>query len=307
MRITRARLLLALAPSLVGLACAEGGSPSVDGSVSQDASIVPGDAGRDAGRDAGGGACGPGQHRCGGGCVDDLANDPVVGCRFGCGDPCPTPPDGSSACTADGACSFDCEPPFFRDGSSCVCRARTCADLGFMCGSPDDGCGRTLDCGGCEGGGVCTSGTCSCPLDAREPNNSRLQAVEIARMSDTPDSSATFPEFTLHSASDQDWFTVKVTDGLDFGNPRIGVELDRIPEGSDYDLAVWYICDSGSDQSPCTVASPCRASSVGTSKVVQFETECGGTSDEDGTLWLHVTSARWSGSCSPYRLRVDVQ
>ena len=34
--------------------------------------------------------------------------------------------------------------------SSPTCKPKTCADLGQTCGSHDDGCGQTLDCGACE-------------------------------------------------------------------------------------------------------------------------------------------------------------
>lgn len=252
--------------------------------------------------------CGTGQHRCGAGCIDDLPNEPAHGCRNGCGEPCPTPPDGTAACSPEGTCTFACEPPFYRDGATCVCRARTCADLGFSCGAPDDGCGRTLDCGGCDGGGVCISGSCSCPPDAREPNNGRLQAPEIARLTDAPDSSATFAEFNLHSATDQDWFTIHVDDDWDAGNPQIRVELDRVPEGSEYTLTAWYVCDNGSDESPCTVARTCSAGATSAASAsVEIATECGGTTDEHGVLWIQITPTRWSGSCAPYRLVVNVR
>jgi hypothetical protein len=263
---------------------------------------------RDAGRrDGGSGVCGTGQHRCGAGCVDDLPNEPANGCRFGCGDPCPTPPDGRATCAADGTCTFECDPPFFRDGAACVCRARDCTELGWMCGSPDDGCGRTLDCGTCGGDGVCMSGVCSCPLDAREPNDGRLQVARIGSLTDAPDSSAEFTAFNLHSSSDQDWFTIAVEDGFDAGNPAIRVTLDRIPSGSDYQLTAWYTCNTGSDESSCTVARPCTNRASGTSpETIEITTECGGTTDEHGLLWLQVTAPTWGGSCAAYRLQVSV-
>src|SRR4051812_9816113 len=46
------------------------------------------------------------------------------------------------------------------------CIAATCASAGAECGSLDDGCGHTLDCGGCEGeetcGGSGTPNVCGC-------------------------------------------------------------------------------------------------------------------------------------------------
>ena len=41
-----------------------------------------------------------------------------------------------------------------------VCVPHTCASLGYNCGSWDDGCGGTVDCGPCGSGYTCTAGTC---------------------------------------------------------------------------------------------------------------------------------------------------
>ncbi len=40
------------------------------------------------------------------------------------------------------------------------CIPYTCSDLGYECGTWDDGCGGTLNCGTCPSGYVCTSGNC---------------------------------------------------------------------------------------------------------------------------------------------------
>ncbi len=246
-----------------------------------------------------------GQHRCGGGCIDDLENDPANGCRFGCGDPCPTPPDGASSCDMAGLCTFECPVPFHREGTECVCTPRTCDELGFTCGAPDDGCGSPLDCGSCGGDGVCVEGTCACGADEHEPNDSSLAAAVIGSMTDAPDSHATFETFNIDAADDEDWFRISVDDRFDFGNPQVTVTLDDIPAGSDYDLSAWYTCNGGGDEG-CTVGSPCTGRASGSiQEMVSFGTSCGG-SDDDGTLWIRVTSSRWGGSCSPYTLDVDV-
>ncbi|MGI5864433.1 MAG: CAP domain-containing protein [Myxococcales bacterium] len=52
------------------------------------------------------------------------------------------------------------------------CQPRSCADLGAACGTVDDGCGRTVECGGCAvpetcgGGGVAHQ--CGVPAGHRE-------------------------------------------------------------------------------------------------------------------------------------------
>ncbi len=40
------------------------------------------------------------------------------------------------------------------------CVPATCESLGQECGQPGDGCGGTLNCGGCEGNELCDSGVC---------------------------------------------------------------------------------------------------------------------------------------------------
>ena len=47
---------------------------------------------------------------------------------------------------------------FFGEAAACV--PTICASLGYNCGSWDDGCGGTLNCGVCGSGYTCTAGTC---------------------------------------------------------------------------------------------------------------------------------------------------
>lgn len=303
---------LSLIASLVSFGCAEGGGGGPDGSQDSDGGTTPR---RDGGRrDGGGGACPTGQHRCGAGCIDDLANDPANGCRYGCGDACPTPPDGEAACDeSTGLCTFACPPPFHREGTECVCTARTCEELGFMCGAPDDGCGTPLDCGSCAGDGVCIEGMCSCMPDGREPNDSRLETPMLGSLTDAPDSEATVDALNLHDSSDEDWFTFDVADNFDAGNPQINVTLDNIPAGSNYDLAIYYVCTSGGDSSTCSAGMPdnmigrgCASASSGTTiETVGMGTECSG-SDDGGRLYVRITQSSFGGSCANYRVHIAV-
>ena len=48
-------------------------------------------------------------------------------------------------------------PSWFASGS---CVPATCDSLGLECGSPSDGCGGTLSCGGCAGSATCQTGIC---------------------------------------------------------------------------------------------------------------------------------------------------
>lgn len=301
----RPRFSVALFFSLL-IACADSFEAPPDGGSEADGGSTVADAGpeRDARSDD---TCPEGQHRCGGGCIDDLENIPENGCRFGCGEPCPTPNGGAAACTEAGECTISCAPPFFRQGDECVCVAKTCEEIGYTCGAPDDGCGTPLDCGSCGGDGTCIDGTCSCPPDAREPNNNTLGAVLLGTMVDNQNETRTWTDFNLHSARDEDWFKIEIQDKGALGNPVMTVTLDRIPSGSDYDFSVWFTCNSGPDESSCTVGRPCASNNSGTTaRTYTFTANCGGTIDEDGTLWIRVVSDRWGGSCEPYRLQVYV-
>jgi hypothetical protein len=47
--------------------------------------------------------------------------------------------------------------------SSGGCVPKTCAGLGYECGTVSDGCSKMLSCGDCamRGGGVCMGGQCN--------------------------------------------------------------------------------------------------------------------------------------------------
>lgn len=300
----RTTLALFLAASLV-IGCADGGG-GVDAGSQDDGGTPPRDSGP---RDSGAPACPAGQHRCGAGCIDDLPNEPENGCRYGCGEPCPTPTGGEAACDESGRCTVACPPPYHREGDECVCRARTCEELGFECGAPDDGCGGALDCGSCSGDAMCIDGRCACAPDDREPNDGMLSVATIGgTLTDSPASSVTFESFNIHSPDDEDWFRIAVDDVLDCctsTNPDITVTLDQIPAGSDFDLSVWYVCSSGGGER-CTQERPCSGAASGqTSEQVSFTTQCSRI-NEDGWLWIRVTARRWGGSCAPYSLHVNV-
>src|SRR5688500_10136946 len=237
------RFVSAVVLACLGAGCAEGGSSADSGGGDTDAGRErdAGDPALDGGMSS---SCPSGQHSCGGGCIDDLANEVDNGCRLGCGEPCPVPPDGAAACGADGRCTFECPPPFRPEGGMCVCTPTTCELLTVMCGAPDNGCGEPLNCGDCDGMGVCTDGRCECPADAREPNESRLSPQALNAQGDSPDSFQVYEEFNMHAAGDNDWFTIRVSDDNDGGNPQItvtlaggfeGIDTYRpFPAGSDY-------------------------------------------------------------------------
>jgi len=303
---------------LTAAGCASGDEgPAGDGGASGEGGTA------DAGElDSGGGGvdagdpldCPDGQHLCGGGCIDDQPNEPERGCRLGCGEPCPTSEFEVASCTDEGECTFECEPPSVREGDECVCERDTCEDLGAMCGTLDDGCGGTLECGTCEDGTECVDGTCGCPDDAGEPNENRLRTHGLPAFSDAPDTSMTFDAFTISSDTDEDWYEFTVSDDLDFANPDVRVQRSGIPAGSDYDLGLWYVCNEGGDDGDCSsgatdnmIGRGCVSRASGTTtEEVELHVSCS-SDDESGVAYVRVTSSTWGGSCAPYTLGVRVE
>jgi hypothetical protein len=91
--------------------------------------------------------------------IDDTKiGDPAPGCSkdFSVNFTCPGGVGGGTVSVPANATgqtiNLRCAPP---------CQPATCASLGAHCGSASDGCGGTLDCGGCSVG-VCSSNQCVC-------------------------------------------------------------------------------------------------------------------------------------------------
>lgn len=307
--------------ALLLLACAQGGGAGGtdasgngrDGGPRRDGGEAIDDGGRrDGGRPDASISCPSGQHACGGGCIDDLANEPANGCRLGCGEACPAPPSGSTACSMMGTCTFACTPPFRMMGDTCACTARTCEDMGWNCGAPDDGCGRPLDCGSC-GTGTCIDGACSCAPDTHEENDSNTTATRVAALSDGADPPDSIVSGNLDAAADADWFRWEITDDRDGGNPVVTVTLDQIPIGSTLELSTFYACLDGTDGTSCTGGASDNeigrgCSSAGTTVLMhELSTDCDrvGLSD-DGVLFVRVRATSGS-SCEPYRVTVRVR
>ena len=262
--------------------------------------------------------CASGQHACGTGCITDQPNDPMHGCRLGCGQPCATPSMGVGACSSGGTCDFTCPSPFHRLGDRCICTPTTCPAIAYHCGTPDDGCGTPLNCGSCAGGAVCLTGNCACMPDAHEPNDSNANATHEPEMSDASPSNATFSDFNLDSATDVDWITFHVHNGASLGYPHVGVRLYSIPIGSDYDLGVWYACDNRTNNTTCAVGTAdnmighgCTSSLASIAEEnVDLTTNCGGVGgfgDASGTVFIRVTAPTFGGACQPYSLDIRVR
>lgn len=86
---------------------------------------------------------------------DACTRNTLVGSAATCSAQCSTSP--VTACqSGDGCCPSGCS---FSNDTDCNCQPSTCAQLGVECGTTGDGCGSTLDCGGCTNG-MCSNNVC---------------------------------------------------------------------------------------------------------------------------------------------------
>ena len=178
-----------------------------------------------------------------------------------------------------------------------ACAARTCAQLGKTCGTHPDGCGGTVNCGLCP--------TTGCTADAKEPNDSTGAAADLGAATDAPN---TTKAVTALSASDgdEDWFKLRVSDSGFGGNPRI----DASTTDTSLEITVFHVCDSLPNYSSCTdkgsqdntVGFGCRGAAGGKSSL---STDCKGI-DETGTTYVRVRKLASDGKCNGYSLTVDV-
>jgi len=106
------------------------------------------------------------------GCMPDC-DGKLCGADDSCGGLCDGPCPGEDEICAGGQCycawlpcGDDCCGPEETCFDEACCAPTTCEDLGATCGTPDDGCGGLLDCGGCEGDAVCSDAfTCECAFE----------------------------------------------------------------------------------------------------------------------------------------------
>lgn len=291
--------------------------------VSASALSIAGCGDDSSGSDGGGDSgirCMSGMHDCDGECVTDQINDPAMGCRRGCGTPCPEPSEGGMAtCTSSGLCDVRCTTPYVKEGDNCVCRPQSCSEAGAMCGmGVDDGCGGRIDCGMCGEGRMCDDDNqCVCMVDEAEPNEEELEAYLLGDFPDTPDTMMTFSEFTLNTETDVDIYRVRVRDTGD-ASPTLRVELRNIPPASNFELGAFFRCDSSPNTTRCDgsllgmeMDGPLGRGCVSENpnqdpERVQLQTFCG-SSDESGNLFIEVRSTTWMNACMPYELFVLVE
>jgi len=189
----------------------------------------------------------------------------------------------------------------------------TCDAAGSACGTTDDGCGGTIDCGMCPEGTNCVDHLCECSPGVGEPNESPTAAISLGEFRDSDDREEIYALYAITSDSDEDWYELTVVDACCLSNPSIHVELSGIPSGSNYDLGLWYDCDSGGGPGTCADGTPDTAmgggclstNSSNMPETVQLDTSCGGI-NENGTAFIRVRAASWAATCGVYRLTIRV-
>jgi hypothetical protein len=236
-----------------------------------------------------------------------------VECRSS--DDCVLDPDGQYCDEAAGLC-VDCVP-------------LTCEGQEKICGVFADGCSGEIACGTCGAVGDCIDEgmDCDCPPDTIEPNDSYVDASHLGLFTDEPATAVTLAGLSIDSDDDEDWFVFDVSDDGWLGNPRIVVHayLKSIDDPaawnlgsdiSDYELTVWYACDSGGDNRNCggngeagtdvTHGLSCvHVGSFVQNPWVEVATKCAGI-DESGVAVIRVRKTTRYGRCDSYDLDIDV-
>lgn len=210
-----------------------------------------------------------------------------------------------------------------------VCTPKTCEDFQGACGSHDDGCGGTFSCGACESAadtcvpktctdlkqtcgnhdngcnGTVSCGTCAtvCATDSKEPNDTDTKATDLGALTDSDDKTITTMNLDS-SDGDTDWFTLAVTDGWNFSNPKIDVtSSDALLQ-----VSVFHECKSLPNYSFC-YADGVQDNEFGNGCTANGHTilkaDCSGL-DESGTALIRVRKTVSDGTCHNYDLTVSV-
>ncbi|MDB4944126.1 MAG: hypothetical protein JWP97_3660 [Labilithrix sp.] len=161
-----------------------------------------------------------------------------------------------------------------------------------------------------------------CGVDDYQGNDSEQTAADLGELHDDPDSGFSLSA-TLTPGSSVDWYRVHVSDTGLGGDPNISV---TVPYG--FRVSTWFVCDGGHhtatheclngtpEQSTVQGLPGCAGdtgyvpdengdSTYSSDPVARSTTDCSGTSDDDGTLYIRVDQLPSSTSCS-YDLTVQV-
>ena len=131
-----------------------------------------------------------------------------------------------------GNCPGDCP---CATGQKCYqgecCTPKTCQDLGWECGTTDDGCGGSLDCGTCSNGETCNDGKCE-PVqeDVVEPAQDVQETTE-----ETISEEVTEPQEEVEETSEEtSEETIEETTGEEVTEP--GEDVHEVTEIQDAEI-----------------------------------------------------------------------
>ena len=167
------------------------------------------------------------------------------------------------------------------------------------------------------------SGPTACPADDFESNDSQQTARDLGRLQDDPDSMRGITA-TVHRGNDVDWYRVHVSDTGLGGDPNVAV---TVPQG--FAVTTWFVCDRGRvTDATCLQGSSeymtiegvegCRGSvpepfadangttTYPTEVVAASTSDCSGTSDDDGTVYIRVERSSSSRNACTYDLSIAV-
>lgn len=142
----------------------------------------------------------------------------------------------------------------------------------------------------CTSGDSCETGECiGTPVrDAYEDNPTRGTAARLAGVGDGDDFPSDEVEGTLFPDGDEDWFVYLDTDQT-FGRIYPRVDLQSIPEGTNYELCAFVSCTASATESvECTNGTPTTADGVdgccsnaasNLDESVRLDHECNGGND----------------------------
>lgn len=196
------------------------------------------------------------------------------------------------------------------------CSPKSCLSMAKKCGSWEDGCDITLQCGTCPADELCDAmGSCYCSsADSYEPNNSADMAYDFGDKTDNDGSSHVTIDAAVNQesdwfrmgASDENWAYMEPFIQVTPGNPTgfKTVIAFRCLDGT-YPTTYNAILDNGCDLVKNTsypglgaVSTAWECTPKGGIIAIQFGPHCA-LIDDSGELFVSVSN---QGPCSAYEL-----
>ncbi|MBS2014563.1 MAG: hypothetical protein JST00_16875 [Deltaproteobacteria bacterium] len=165
----------------------------------------------------------------------------------------------------------------------------------------------------------------TCDPDLNEGNDTEAAAKTLPELRDDPDSRGGVTKLTIHRDADEDWFKVPIRDTGFGGDPIITAAVSS----RSFTVSTWFVCankrrgdvscsvgDTASDTTS-DGSQGCRGKDIvpGDDIGIDLEdgvavtstTDCPGTSDDDGTLYIRVRRVSSFGGACGYDLDLVVR